>query len=231
MPLVGAETEALRSFKANMEQAFLLAATVRRGGCMTLLNPWTFAYAIAKHDTTRQSALVTLARETVPTILLTHLITVHEAYWEALALAIYQAHPHLLPVAETAMRQFAPRYNPPQAPATTDDRVGSLFRKRRYTYLAVAVWEQGLNLPFSAICRGARTTPQGLDRAKAVRNVHIHNQGLADADFIQRTGDPTINVGDPIPVTIEYATETMRKLYAVLLDLDAAAINAYPQIV
>jgi len=180
---------------------------------------------IFKRDTTELESVVTLARETVPAVLLTYLINVFEAYWEGLAVAIYRAYPHLIEASEAALP-----IRPPTRPQDVDERTTRLFWGQDYQRVAEAIWDQGLGLSLSTICQAAQTSPQALDRAKAVRNLHIHNAGRVTQKYIDRTGDQTVTVGDKLPVTIEYAVETMKKMYAVAIELDAAAIAAYPQI-
>lgn len=218
------KTAVLETFTANLEQSILLAQAVRRGGLYTLLQPFGIVRAIATRDTTRLENVNTLARDTAPAVLLTYLITIFEAYWENLVLLICHAEPSLLDRLEREVRQQT------KAGTGIEERVRMLFQNRRYDTISAAIWEAGIGIPFATICHSANTTPSELDRAKALRNLHIHRQGRADRQYIERVSATSIGVGDPVPIPIELAVATMHRLRTVALHLDRAAVARFPVI-
>jgi hypothetical protein len=220
------ETLCLATFRASIGQADELALAVVPGGFFRLFRPLPIVRGVLKRDTTELAKVVRLARETVPTILLINLVIVFEAYWEDLAIAILSAYPHLFLAAESSMGM-----GPPQRPLGAEERALRLFAGKYYHVVMQGLWDQGLSLPLSAICQAEGTTGQELDRAKEVRNLHIHNRGLVTQKYLNRTQDQAVSVGDPMPVTAEYAKEIKTKVSNVVARLDAAAIAAYPQIV
>lgn len=231
------QTEYLVSFRTNVAQADELVLAVVPGGLLRTFRPAPILRGIFRQDRSEIERIVKLGHETVPTILLIHLIIAFEAYWEDLAIAILSAHPHLFPTAEASMGMGsptvppAPPIGPPQPPMGPEARTLRLFFTKGYDILVQGLWDQGLGLPLSAICQAEGTSAQELDRAKVIRNLHIHNRGLVTQRYLDRTLDQTRNIGDPMPVTTAYAKEIKTKLSSVVAKLDEAAIVAYPQIV
>jgi len=174
-----------------------------------------------------------LANDTAPQVLLAYMAAAFEAYLGDLALLICYTEPTFATATERGLASVKGD-GQPRSPAMIQDiggRVRNLFREGRWDRIGLGLFEQGLALPFTAVCARAKTTPHELDRAKALRNLHIHNRGMIDRAFIKRVGDLTLRVGDYHPVTADYLVAMKDKVFFVVLGLDLVAVDAYPTIV
>jgi hypothetical protein len=76
--------------------------------------------------------------------------------------------------------------------------VGRRIANQRIDVLGDEVLERMLKIPFSTICTAAQTSPGELDKAKAIRNIHIHNRGFVNIRNRDRIGGVQENVHYPI---------------------------------
>ncbi len=165
----------------------------------------------------------TTAEKTVPHVLLILLVTVFEAYLEDVASAIYAVKPTLLDALEGKTLAQKNRI----AGKRTEDRVHEAFYAKSLDWIAVHIFEDSLSIPFTDICESASTSPAELNKAKAIRNIHIHNSGLVDATFIKRTGDTSLAEGAYYPITVDYLVEMNKKMFMPCLGVDLTATSLY----
>ena len=108
------------------------------------------------------------------------------------------------------------------------EEVAQPLANRRIDVIARDIFEARLGVPFSAVCTAANTSPQELDKAKAIRNIHVHNQGFVNRRNRDRIGN--VDVGSFYPITTDYLIEIKDKAYLSALGLDIASTSLYPNL-
>lgn len=241
---------AFQSFNNDLEQSFLLASTLSRAGISALndlkahldsvtqqvagidaetLSTMTEEERIkscmgaseednAKLDQFRKEAegYMRLGRETAPNVLFIFLMTKFEAYIEDIIVTVCRARPSL---------NFLPEG------ATEDEvrnRVGTLIANQRIDAVGEDVLERMLNIPFSTICTAVQTSPREIDKAKAIRNIHIHNRGFVNRRNRDRIGGVEENVY--FPITMEYLNDIKNKIFLSCLGIDKLVTTSYPEV-
>jgi hypothetical protein len=257
---LGTTSVAFQDFKDEMDGAFELADIIRRGGLQKLKEYQDFGNVLTQQlagldmgefnrlsdkekarynslasseDTQKMGQLaqeveviVRSANKTVPHTLFIFLVTVFEAYLQNIATAIYQSDIALLDQAEGV--QVAQRNQ--VARRSVAERVNRLFQGESLDYLADEIFTKSLNIPFVQICQAAKTSSTELDKAKALRNIHLHNSGRVDQKFKDRINDQSLVVGDYYPVTMDYLLEMKDKMYLPVLGVDTFVMKLYPGI-
>lgn len=246
------KTRAFQSFDRSFQQSVALAQVISRGGLATIEDHVSHANTLSEEATgvdlltfqafpeeqrreisdrvTADAAarLEQIANELAPVaalgsvaseILFIFLVTIFEAYIEDILTTIYQQRPDLL-------KRIAGR----QKDGDIRERVHQLLNFKRLDYIGYTILTQNLEIPFDKICKSANTSSAELDIAKAIRNIHIHNQGKVDKRFLERTQLTTLQVGDLYPVTIEYLLDLKDKIYFVAFRVDMLAIAQYSTI-
>ncbi|MEW6212081.1 MAG: hypothetical protein AB1631_27240 [Acidobacteriota bacterium] len=248
MKQFGQRTTAFRSFNNDLEQSFLLAGAVSRGGisamkdCMSSLDSVIQKVSgvdaeaigkmtdedkvkvclgasekdIAKLDSLKKEAeqYLRLGKETVPVVLFVYLITKFEAYLEDIITTACQTNPSLISLPLNADEE--------EVIAEVGKRID-----KRVDEIGEDVLEKTMQIPFSLICKAAKTTPKELDRAKAIRNIHIHNRGFVNKRNQKRIGNAAM--GEYVPISIQYLIETKDKIFLTCLGIDKAVIERYPE--
>lgn len=144
-------------------------------------------------------------------------MTKFEAYIQDLIVSVSQDRPTLISLPENAKEE------------DVKNKVASLISNKPIDTLGEQSLEKMLNLPFLSICAAAATSPKELDRAKAIRNIHIHNRGFVNLRNRERIGN--VEIGDFYPVTWEYIKDLKEKIRFVCFGLDKAVITLYPETV
>ncbi len=220
MEQFGPRTKEFQSFNNDLEQSFLLASIVSRAGKASMDE------LIAKIKATDDPAQIQelgkqgeeylrLGRDTTPNVLFIFLMTKFEAYIEDILVSISIARPSLVALSEGDAEQLI------------RDQVTRLINNQRIDDIADRVFEQRFHIPFARICIAAKTSPNELDRAKAIRNIHIHNRGFVNARNQARIGN--LEVGEYCPLAIEYIIDLKDKIFLTCLGVDKMATILYPE--
>lgn len=159
--------------------------------------------------------LLHLATHTTPHVILVFLMAIFEAYLQDIVLMIVEAEPSLLPrkpgepIRKTIDREFF--FHKGMSDVNTK------FNLR-------------LKIPFDLACNKANTSPSELDQAKVLRNIHLHNGGRINQDFIKRFGDSGLVLDDYYPITMDYVTDIKDKVFLTAMGVDLLALTHYPQL-
>jgi hypothetical protein len=187
MQNVGPRTEGLVSFCYDLDQSFLLAKLVSRSGKTEVNQLMKQALELqqigAECDMPKAiefqkeaARYLKLGKETTPSILLLFLMTKFEAYLEDIGVLICQHSPHLIGLRTVTTEE------------ETRQRVNTLFRNKRVDQIA-EIFKEQLRIPFAeTYSRAEGCTPRELDKAKAIRNIHVHNRGRVNGSFRKRVG-------------------------------------------
>ena len=250
MEQFGRRTREFYNFSSDLDQAFLLAQALSRAGLTALGEVGNHVNCLVQNVagvTAEQLAAMTneekmqisarasadeneqieqllrqaeeyqrLGNETAPTILFIYVITKFEAYLEDITSSISYTRPELLSLPSGANED------------AIQEEVAQLLANRRIDVIARDIFEARLGVPFSAVCMAANTSPQELDRSKAIRNIHVHNQGFVNRRNRDRIGN--VEVGSYYPITTDYLIEIKDKVYLSVLGLDIASTDLYPNI-
>jgi hypothetical protein len=177
----------------------------------------------------RAQTIADVAIETTPQVLLIYAVTLFENYLEQVTLAVVGSRPHLLSGPEQAKYAAGRGANPAKlAGQDVAARLHALLFNARWDWIGEELFDRGLGIPFAQICQHAQTSPAELDRVKAVRNIHLHNQGKVDRQFRERVGDPTLRLGDDYPLTAAYLVDVNPKMYLTALGIDMVVAAKYP---
>lgn len=217
----GPRTLAFHSFNNDLEQSFLLAGIVSRAGVSAMDELVTQVHAATDlsvlNDLKKQSEeYLRLGKETVPNVLFIFLMTKFEAYLEDIIITISQVKPNLISLTTGATEN------------DIRDKTAKLINKQRIDIIANDVFEKRLNIPFSLICQAAKTDPKELDRAKAVRNIHVHNRGFVNNRNKDRIRNAKEN--EYFEITMEYLNDVKTKAFLTALGIDSVAIQQHPEI-
>lgn len=169
----------------------------------------------------KADGLQRIGRETVNYILLIFLVTIFEAYVENLLISVFSNRLELI----EWLNNRGGKGKKPHEPIET--RIKKLLYAKSLSDLAIEPFKEPLKISLTSLCCKANTTIQELDKAKALRNIHIHNQGLVDDKFRIRIGDPTLKIGEPYPVTIDYLTDIKTKILMIVFYLDREFVEKF----
>lgn len=258
-------TAPYESFRANFDQAFLLARLIHDAGMVEVrgvldstdrvvsrVSGLDVASFVALSDkakaaldaritrdderemaaeSSRTEPVAQLATTTVPQVLLIFMVTIFEAYLEDLLRLICSTNPLLLDAAERGLAQASGK-NPPQGKALTRDtekRIRELFAVG-WDHIIPGVFGQGFGLAVVELCTAAKTTPQGLDRIKVVRNLYVHRGGIINRKALDRLGDSRYTIGERYPLDYAFLVSAKDQLFFFGLGLDMLATAKYPEI-
>jgi len=225
----GKRTEGLVSFCFDLNQSFLLVKLVSRNAKAEIQQRMSDALELKRRgaDADLSKAIelqkqaesyLSLGRDTMPSILLLFLMTKLEAYLEDIAVLICHQSPHLIGLGGASTEEET-RYE-----------INKLFSKKRLDQIA-ELFETKFNIPFSETCKCAEgCTPRELDKAKAIRNIHVHSQGRVTPNFRKRTGDQSLKDGEFYSITIEYLNDLKDKICLLVWGLDTLATSIYPNL-
>jgi len=159
-----------------------------------------------------------LGKETTPNVLFLFLMTKFEAYLEDIAVLICQDSPQLVGLRTGSLED------------EVRERINALFYQKRLDQIG-GIFNTELNIPFADICNAADGCTLGeLDKAKAIRNIHIHGRGRINARFRHRIGDRSLRDGDYYPITTEYLNDLKDKICLLSWGLDIWATCRYPKL-
>lgn len=225
----GRRTEGLVSFCYDLDQSFLLAKLISQSAKTEIGKRMNEALELQKlgADCDLSKAIdfqkeadryLRLGRDTTPSILLLFLMTKFEAYLEDLAVLIGQECPQLIGL----------------RPASTDEEtrqeIHKRFARKRLDQIA-EIFEKQLNIPFSDTCRCAEgCTPRDLDKAKAIRNIHVHGRGRVTPNFRKRISNQSLKDGEYYSITMEYLMDLKDKISLLVWGLDILATTLYPKL-
>lgn len=225
----GPRTEALVSFCHDLDQAFLLAKLLSRSGKAEVTqliaearelqqNAAEFDMAKATGFAKAADKYLRLGKETTPNVLFLFLMTKFEAYLEDIAVLICQDSPQLIGLRTASLEE------------ETRQKINTLFFQKRLDQIG-AIFKTQLNIPFADICNAADgCTPYELDKAKAIRNIHVHGRGRINARFRNRIGDQSLRDGEYYPITTEYLNDLKDKICLLSWGLDIWATASYPKL-
>jgi hypothetical protein len=218
----GPRTEALANFHHDLDQSFLIANLISEAGVAALDK--LKSRIIETEDESDLLKLkkesedyLKLGSETDPNILLILLMTKFEAYVEDIAVLICTDSPHLVDL---------------QAETSDEDirtKIKKVFFRKRLDQIADFFNEQ-LGIFFIETCKMAKTSPSDLDKAKAIRNILIHNRGRVDNNFKKRFGDQSLVTGQYFPIHMSYLDDLKNKIFLVVWGLDIFATRKYGNI-
>ena len=230
MKNVGHRTEALVSFCHDLTQAFLLAKLVSRSAKAEIKqlrddalglqqNPAECDMAKATQFKQEADKYLKLAKDTMPNVLFLFLMTKFEAYLEDIAVLICQRAPDIIGLPTTSSEEeVRGKVHNKHLYGKNLDKVGEFFKTQ-------------LNIPFAEICGAAQgCTPRELDKAKAIRNIHVHGSGRVDSKFKTRIGDQNLRDGEYYAVTNEYLNDLKDKTCMLVWGLDIWATSNYPSL-
>jgi hypothetical protein len=212
----GPRTLAFHSFDNDLDQSFLLAKVISSAGVSAMDEIKTQVQSATDptilNDLKKQSEeYIRLGRETVPSILFIFLMTKFEAYLEDILITVCQVKPSLfsLPVGSTEEE--------------VRDEVGRLINNQRIDAIFDRVFEKQLNIPVTLLCKVAKTNPKELDKAKAVRNIHVHNRGIVNKRNKDRIGN--VNENEYFEITGHYLKDVKTKTFLTALGIDKFVID------
>lgn len=169
-------------------------------------------------------AITRLPTETTPFMLLVFVVTKFEAYLEDLIFTILLAHPELSSKDSPQLR-----VNKTSLEETMRKEANNEFKKR-WDALLNDFFISKIGLPVNQILHSAKTSGLELDRAKSVRNLHIHKKGIVDKAFLTRVQNSNEKEGDYLPIAIEYVQDIKDKMYMTALGLDVLVVTKYPDV-
>jgi hypothetical protein len=241
----GPRTEAIENFFKDLEQSFQVATLIAEAGHVSrnqileefnmLIKEKEDVEVLSMNDTDimayyerlqalkkRADDLVRLGEETTPNILFTFEITKFEAYIEDILVLLYNVRPDLIEVAEAEKRN---KKKKPESDIV--ERVQDLLSNEAMDWIGRNIFEKSLNIPLSNVYRRALTSAAELDKAKGIRNIHLHNKGIVNRRNKDRIG---LDVNTPCPITMAYATDIKNKILFTVFGIDVAASIKYPAI-
>lgn len=235
----GPRTTPLENFCKDLEQSFQVAKLIWEAGYINLdrvmdeFNILTKKEDAAEIDSMkkleelqalekRSKDLLRLGEVTTPNLLFIFQITKLEAYIEDILVLLYTVRPDLIKVAEEL--QDKPKKNPE---SDMSERVQDLLINKKMDWIGRNIFEKSLDIPLSDIYRCAVTSAAELDKAKGIRNIHLHNRGIVNRRNKDLIG---LDVNTPCPITITYTTEIKNKILFTVFGIDVAASIKYPDI-
>lgn len=237
----GPRTEAFENFSKDFEQSFQVATLIADAGHISLNRVTEELNILTKNEEDvpaevvsmkkleklqaiekRAKDLLRLGEETTPNILFIFQITKFEAYIEDILILLYNVRPDLIEVAEAEKRN---RRKKPES--DIGERVQDLLSNEEMDWIGRNIFEKSLNIPLSDVYRCALTSAAELDKAKGVRNIHLHNKGIVNRRNKDRIG---LDVNTPCPITMAYTTDIKNKILFTVFGIDVAASYKYPDI-
>ena len=236
----GRRTVAVENFVKDLDQAFLIATLLKDAGLANLKEVADetnlLAQRLAGVDATELAAILedereiinskattqdnerieilhrkaselnTVATETAPNVLFLFLITKFEAYIEDILTLLYKPRLNLIDAAEAEKKN---KKNKPEPDIR--ERVQDLLSNEGMDWIGKNAFEKSLGLSLSDVYKAAQTSPTELDKAKGIRNIHLHSQGIVNRRNKDRIG---LDVGTPCPITIDYLSDIKNKSHA-----------------
>ena len=225
------QTAAYQGFVEYFDQSVRLAQAVRVGGLFHLLQPALIGRALVSRDTAPLQAQANLGVITAPRVLFVLLMTMTEAFLVNMVGAICATDSNFLPRAEDEMRKIRVTWRPSKSNDDID-RVHQLFYGTSLEQLTEML-DTALDVPFRNLCQKGHTTPEELEKARQLRHLHLHRQGIIDGKFQKAWDDPnnpSLKIGDRFPITYQYLSEIKDKIYDTATEMDAWATSHCPGI-
>ncbi len=155
-----------------------------------------------------------LGTKTAPSVVLVYLVARFESYLSGIALSVCLSRPHLLGPITSATEEELYRRVSAALDTKTMDEVSVFFQDK-------------LGIPFPRICTQAKTTIRELDKAKGLRNIHLHNRGYLNARNKKRV-DLNLPLNTYCPISVGYLNQVKDQMYNVVLQLDKEMLRRYP---
>jgi len=140
------------------------------------------------------------------------------AKWESynlnVALAVCKSQPTLIGVSPEATEEEIHK------------KVSNYFDNKAVRDIA-SHFEKRLQLPFTECCTKAGTTIAAFEKAKAIRNIHVHNRGSINARNSAAI-DATLPLNTYYPISVPYLITTRDAVSRFAAYLDSEVVQRYP---
>lgn len=168
-----------------------------------------------------------LAEQVFPSILLTYLLTIFEAYIHDIIIKILDIRPKMLATfiegkSENIQNNFRGK--------TKEEQIRYLFQICDLNTQIKELIYKCIGINISNVWGKDKAILQEIQRAKHIRNQYVHHSGIIDSVFRRQLNDMKLVIGAHYAIKYSYLDDLAKKMLRVAERIDNDVISSYPDI-